>query len=427
MQITVISDWENQGGANIAAVRITRAISALGNKVGRVYQKADACDTWETTLIPSLLDPSGLSRSEKLKLRLFPSSYNQTRHQEFAEHSLRRILERIRPEVISLHNLHIASWSPQFLRICSEVAPTVCTLHDTWTFTGRCYNPGSCDKYLTRCDSTCPTASEYPAVKPARIGSEYEKRRSIFAECKNLAAVVPSKWLGGLATNGLWKQRKVFQIPYPIDLDCYKPLSRPNAKEVLGLSPNVPVLLCCAADLNNQKKGIGLFLDSLTGCGPIQLLLMGNPIAVAPIEGIQIHQLGYVFDDRLKAVVYNAADIYVHPSLADNAPLTVIESLSCGTPVVSFSIDGLPELVIPRKTGWLADEVSPAALNQTLRCAIDDIAAGKTMSGECRAFAVDRFNAVDVGKKYQSVFEHLISGTDVSALEFKVDPQPTSV
>ena len=83
---------------------------------------------------------------------------------------------------------------------------------------------------------------------------------------------------------------------------------------------------------------------------------MGNPIAVAPIEGIQIHQLGYVFDDRLKAVVYNAADIYVHPSLADNAPLTVIESLSCGTPVVSFSIDGLPELVIPRKTGWLADK-----------------------------------------------------------------------
>jgi len=63
---------------------------------------------------------------------------------------------------------------------------------------------------------------------------------------------------------------------------------------------------------------------------------------------------GYLRDEYSPMLIYNAADVFVAPSLADNLPTTVLESLSCGTPVVGFNIGGIPDMIRHKENGYLA-------------------------------------------------------------------------
>ncbi len=64
--------------------------------------------------------------------------------------------------------------------------------------------------------------------------------------------------------------------------------------------------------------------------------------------------MGFLQDEYSTALVYNAADVFIVPSLADNLPTTVQESLSCGTPVVGFEVGGIPDMISHKKNGYLA-------------------------------------------------------------------------
>jgi glycosyltransferase involved in cell wall biosynthesis len=315
-----------------------------------------------------------------------------------------------------VHNLHIGRWSPEMIRVCARYAPVVCKLCDTWTFTGRCYNPGPCDRYLTRCDESCPTASEYPSLPPGRIGAAFELRREILDGSPNVVAVAPSEWIARMAAAGLWKSRAVFRIRNGIPLERYRPLDRESQRKSFGIPADAIVLLCCAGLLTERKKGLPLLLDALKLglTRPVHLLLMGTPAPVPLIPNVEVHQLGYVTNDDEKAAVYGAADIYVHPSLADNSPNTIIESLACGTPSVAFPIDGVPEMVVPRETGWLANHVSAESLQAVLSEAIEAIGSGDTLRDSSRRFAETHYEMMTVVRQYERLFGQLTSGTTVA-------------
>ena len=54
------------------------------------------------------------------------------------------------------------------------------------------------------------------------------------------------------------------------------------------------------------------------------------------------------------AKCYSAADAFIVPSLEDNLPNTVLESLACATPVVAFRTGGIPDMVKHMENGYLA-------------------------------------------------------------------------
>ena len=68
-----------------------------------------------------------------------------------------------------------------------------------------------------------------------------------------------------------------------------------------------------------------------------------------------IHNMKFISDTDKLVKIYNAADVFLLPSLQDNLPNTVMESMACQTPVVGFSIGGVPEMIIHEKTGFLAE------------------------------------------------------------------------
>jgi glycosyltransferase involved in cell wall biosynthesis len=428
LHVAVLSDREADGGANIAGYRITEALAGAGQRVTAIYERGREDARWATRLLPSGLATHTWPRAARLAARAVPRQVLVARHDHMGARALGRILSEVRPDVVLVHNLHIASWSPALIREATRHAPVVCTLHDTWTFTGRCVYPGTCVEFRTGCTAHCPTAAEYPALRPTRVPEAWRARRALLEGCTNLAAVSPSRWLADLALSGLWRSRAVFTIPYAIDLSCFEPRDRTDARNALGITGDALVVLAAASDLGDPRKGIRLLFDALRDGldRPVHLLLLGQPTQVPALAPtVTVQPLGFIADDRMRARAYAAADVFVHPALADNAPLTVIESLACGTPVVAFPVDGLPETTLAGRTGWLATEVSSQALKAALNAAVADLRAGVHLRASCRAFAETRYEPRQVASQYDAVFRALLRGHVAPTGHAQTAPQPS--
>jgi glycosyltransferase involved in cell wall biosynthesis len=145
--------------------------------------------------------------------------------------------------------------------------------------------------------------------------------------------------------------------------------------------------------LADPRKGADLLsaLAAAPGQRPLRLITMGAGQIPAAGAGVAITPLGYVADEARRALAYSAADLLLHAAPEDNLPLTVIEALACGTPAVALPVGGVPDLVRPGVTGWLASDPGPGALADALAAALADLAGGNDLRGSCRSIAADEY------------------------------------
>ena len=98
----------------------------------------------------------------------------------------------------------------------------------------------------------------------------------------------------------------------------------------------------------------------------VELVVFGSSQPKNPTElGLKSHYLGRLNDDISLSLVYAAADVFIAPSVQDNLPNTVMESLACGTPCVAFDIGGMPDMIDHQQNGYLSKPFD-----------IDDLARG---------------------------------------------------
>jgi glycosyltransferase involved in cell wall biosynthesis len=408
MHVVMLSDAETRGGAGIAASRLAEALHRSGHRVTRLVHLASGqVHEWTTV---SLGSPSWIRGWTRKTL---PSQFRNMVEMQSAHKRLGELIDTLSPDVVNVHNLHgygarRAGWSAALVQICANHVPTVWTLHDMWSFTGRCAYSYNCRKFLTGCDATCPTPTEHPALAPKKIAPAWEARRQLFSTNPSLVAVAPSRWMGQQAQAGLWASHRVEVIPYGLPLNVYRPLDRGWAREALGLRPRGPVLLLAADDLTERRKGMQVLLEALPLVSrPLTLLTMGSGSLTHDEKEILFFDLGYVQDEQQKVLAYNAADILVHPAPVDNLPVVVMESIACGTPVVAFPIGGLPDLVRAGETGWMADTVSAQALASAIRQALEDLERGPDLRPTCRRVAETEFDMDLQARRYLGLYHAL--------------------
>ncbi|HEX8089704.1 MAG TPA: glycosyltransferase [Blastocatellia bacterium] len=410
MHIVMLSDAETEGGAAVAASRLAQGLVEAGQKITRLVAYPDGKEhTWDTSSLASP-DPPALGR--RIIRRLLPESRRGAWDRSAVHNGLAARLDSLSPDVINVHNLHKAAgdnWSAELARICGDHAPTVWTLHDMWSFTGRCAYNYDCEKFLSGCDSTCPTPEEHPPLAPERIAQAWNERRRVLSSSANLMAVAPSRWLARQAREGLWAGRRIEVIPYGLPLDVYRPVERALAREALGINTPGPVLLMAAQFLTERRKGGEILERSLMRLSrrPITIVTLGVGHLSFRADGIHVHELGYVDHERTKVLAYGSADLFVHPAPVDNLPNVVMESLACGTPVVGFAIGGMPDMVRPGTTGWLCDSVTPEALAITLQQALSDIDQGVDLRDSCRAVAEAEYDSSLQARHYLALFRSL--------------------
>jgi glycosyltransferase involved in cell wall biosynthesis len=153
-----------------------------------------------------------------------------------------------------------------------------------------------------------------------------------------------------------------------------------------------------AVRLNDRRKGGDLLIKALESLPralqeDIVLLLLGhNGEAMAQTVKLQTLPLGYVTGARLKAIAFSAADLFVFPTRGEGLPNILLESMACGTPMVASDVGGVPDLVRPHTTGYLAAPESAKELRDGIVQLLEDQTLRQTMRQQCRAVAVNEFS-----------------------------------
>ncbi|MBQ7352541.1 MAG: glycosyltransferase [Clostridia bacterium] len=263
-----------------------------------------------------------------------------------ATKNLIKRLTELNVDVLHLHNLH--GWYLNvpmlFEYIKSNNVKVIWTLHDCWGFTAQCshFEYEGCQKWKTGCYE-CPRYKIYPYTYVDKTKKMWKLKKEWFAGINDLTIVTPSKWLADNVKQSFLKDYPVKVINNGIDLDVFKPTesdfrknySLENKKIVLGVASNW-----------TKRKGLDVFVK-LSQCltSDYQIVLVGtndNVDKQLPSNIISIHRTN---NQRELAEIYTACDVYANPTREEVLGLVNIESLACGTPVVTFNAGGSPECV----------------------------------------------------------------------------------
>ncbi len=256
-------------------------------------------------------------------------------------------LKKIKPDVIHLHNLHGFSINlPILFRyIKKNKIRVIWTLHDCWSFTGQCphYAMIGCEKWKTHCHD-CPLIGEYPKVWWDNSKKIYDWKRKLFNGVEDLTIVTPSKWLADQVAESYLKDYPVKVINNGINLEAFAPKNS-DFKAKHGCGDKYIVL--GVSSVWNAKKGLDVFIElaKRLDASKYQIVLVGTDDATdakLPENVISIHRTE---NQTQLAEIYSAADVFVNPTREDTFPTVNIESLACGTPVVTFRTGGSPEIL----------------------------------------------------------------------------------
>ena len=314
-------------------------------------------------------------------------------------------IERIKPDIINIHNLHGYYINVKILfEYLSKInIPVVWTFHDCWPFTGHCshFMRFNCNKWKTGCFS-CPNSKGYPkSMFLDNSKNNYKRKKKLFTKINKMTIVSPSDWLSDFVKESFLMQKQILTINNGTDLNVFKPINN-NLKSKLGL--NIEKIIIGVASVWTQAKGLHDFIKlSELLSNEYKIILVGlnkkqKEYLPANIIGIErtesVHEL---------AELYSMADVFVNPTYSDNFPTTNIEALACGTSVITYKTGGSPES-IDEKTGIVVEQGN---INQ-LKEAIELVAKDKSIYTEnCRERAVNLYNKQDRFNDYIKLFNSL--------------------
>ncbi|TQO58787.1 glycosyltransferase [Paraclostridium bifermentans] len=262
----------------------------------------------------------------------------------------KEFIEEVRkydPDIIHLHNIHgyYINIKILFEYIREANKPVIWTLHDCWAFTGHCayFDFVGCDKWKYECEK-CPQKSVYPTSKVKDNSKlNYEQKKKIFTSINNMTIVTPSNWLANLVKESFLGKYNVKVVNNGIDLDVFKP-TESNFRKKYDLQDEF-IILGVASDWS-ERKGLKYFIDLQKVLSEkYKIVIVGvnkKQQKMLPKEIISITRTN---NTKELAEIYTSADVFLNPTVQDNFPTTNLESLACGTPVITFETGGSPESI----------------------------------------------------------------------------------
>ena len=257
-----------------------------------------------------------------------------------------RSLDKIKPDIIHIHNLHdgFINISMLFKYINKNHIKVIWTMHDCWSFTGRCayFTMAGCDKWKKGCYE-CPQKYCYPTRYVDKTKKMWKLKKKWFSGVKDLTIVTPSKWLKSEVEKSFMSQYPVKVINNGIDLDKFKP-SISDFRTKNNIEDKFVVLGVALSW--EERKGLDDILELMNILDDsYAYILVGTDDEVdkiLPKDVISIHR---THDQAELAEVYSAADVYINPTKEENYPTVNMEALACGTPVVTYATGGSAEII----------------------------------------------------------------------------------
>lgn len=422
IKVLHLSTFHLTGGAGIAAARLNRALNRNGvqsrllvaktsveepNVCGLADRGQGKAFFW-LRFVAERLFFLPYERSPEVRYAFSPavSGENLTAHKLVKE-----------ADIIHLHWINFGFLSVGDIGgLLSLGKPVVWTLHDMWAFTGGCHHSGECDHFLSSCGN-CKFLK-----RPGEKDLSYERlltKKQLWKPRNAFMAVACSRWLAQKAQSGsLWRSSDVTSIPNPLDTSVFRKIENFTQYSDLGVPAGRVYILFAAAKVSAKGKGFGFLYEALRILArrspeagkKLGLLVLGSDnggmLDDIPLE---THFLGYISDDETLVKVYNAASLYVTPSVEDNLPNTVMEAMACGTPAVGFHTGGIPEMIDHKVNGYVADYKSPESLAEGILWVLDNNVGG-VLSEAARRKALREYDEKVVAARYHELYQSLLGG-----------------
>lgn len=400
MKIVILNTSERIGGAAVAAIRLGKALSRAGIQVDKLVRK----DTWLNRfrfywerLIIFLCNH--LNRKNLFAVSIANSGTDISGHPLIKD-----------ADIIHLHWINQGFLSISDLeRLIATGKPLVWTLHDLWPATSICHYPDRCEKYQSKC-SQCPLQVTNPIFDLSRW--TYNRKEQI--GLSKIHFVGCSKWITEMARkSSLLKGASFTSIPNPIDISVFKPSEKIDSRERFQLPKDKFLLLFAAAKLSDKRKGAAYLIEACSilkeyYTDKIEIVLMGNGSEeLCQALPFKVNSLGYISDTSTMLAAYSCADLFVIPSLEDNLPNTIMESMACGTPCVGFEIGGIPEMIDHKINGYVANYKDAGDLASGINWILN-MSERKNLSKACLMKVNERYTEAIVAKQYVRLYENLL-------------------
>lgn len=382
MRILLVNTSEKTGGAAVATHRLMEALTNSGEKAKMLVRDKQS-------------DNISVIRLRKSFLQSWYFLWERWCifwHLRFSKHRLFEIdIANAGIDITSLPEFKAAdiihlSWINQGMlslngirKIIQSGKPVVWTMHDIWPATAICHLSMNCNRFKGKC-CHCPYLPDGGSKNDlsTRI---WNKKKEIYQR-GNIHFVACSKWLASQARqSGLLKGMNIFAIPNPIDTHVFTKIDREKACKRRNLPTDKQLILFASQRITNVNKGIQYLIEACNTLAEKKpemkdkigiVVLGGQSEEVKDKFFFPVYPVGYINDTSTLVDIYNAASVFVLPSLSENLPNTIMEAMACGTPCIGFNVGGIPEEIDHKKNGYVAEYMNADDLARGIKWVLEE-------------------------------------------------------
>lgn len=420
MRVLIVNTSEKTGGAAVASNRLLNALNNNGVKAKMLVRDKE---TDHITVV-------GLRGSLWQRWNFLWERWCIFCHLHFSKKHLFEIdIANVGTDITSLPEFKKADvihleWINQGMlslagirKIIASGKAVVWTMHDLWPASAICHYARSCTAFKTGCHH-CRLLQGGGSSND--LSSKVWKRKSAVYRDSDIRFVACSRWLEQQARqSGLLQGLNVVTIPNPIDTGVFHPLDKQAARLALGIVPNEnrKIILFVSQRVTDERKGVSYFIEAVSQLVSLHpelreqiavAILGGHAEDIVPQLPVPAYPLGYVNDEKTIVNAYNAADVFVLPSLEDNLPNTLMEAMACGVPCVSFHVGGIPEMIDHQTNGYVARFKDAADLMCGIRWILTE-ADYAALSKNAVQKVNTSYSQRSVALKYADVYEHAMA------------------
>lgn len=345
MRVLQVNAVYGHGSTGVIAKEILDEVVASGGEAYAASVEPEKC-VEQNRLSGYITIGNRIDRSiHALQSRVFGEQgfYSKTATKKFIQE-----VRKISPDIIHLHNLHNNYINIEILFdfITEYKIHTVITLHDCWFFTGKCchFLYDNCDKWLTGCEHCPRQKKEIPSYFVDRSARDYVKKKNIIGANPYVHVVGCSEWLTNCARKSILKNRVECTIYNGIDLSVFKPTDY-GMKETLGIEGKNIILGMANKWLSEENQSTFDYIVPRLNKSTILILVGCTKEQISKMSNENVLTVGFVHDRKELAGYFSVADVFVNVTKVDSFPTVNIESLACGTPVITYDSGGSGETI----------------------------------------------------------------------------------
>ena len=320
-----------------------------------------------------------------------------------------------RADIIHLHQIHnYPNFSILSLPMLTRKKPVIWTIHDPWAMTGGCEHSFECNRWLNGCKPRCPHPRRMSMLRRYTPYLHWRIKKLVYQR-SNLTLVVASQWMKDrIERSPLLRHLPCHHIPFGIDLEVFKPLSKVECRKKLGIPLGHKVI--AFRDIGQSSKmsgykGISYLMEALKLYNPIDpttLLIFENGKGFKILSPkYEVLTPGWIDGEDL-VIALSASDIFLMPSIQEAFGLMAVESMACGTPVIVFEGTALQDVIKAPLGGLAIPSRDSRALAEAIKQLLENDEFRYKLSRQARQIAEREYSFPQYVQRHINLYDKVI-------------------